>query len=240
MLSGQNYTWRNATHCLPVSDVLAEHLRAVGVKEANITVVHNGVQQGFIDEMLATELDSDKNEIVIGFTGFIHPWHGMDKAIDAIAQHKELPLKLICVGDGSILPDLKQQAATLGVADKVEFKGLVTRDKVLDYVKQFDIALQPDVTPYASPLKMFEYMAVGSLIVAPDSANIREILSDDTALFFEQGNQTQFQAALEKAITGHSDNIDKRKAVQQSIISKQFVWQQNAKRVVELAQAKLG
>lgn len=230
----ENYTWRNATHCLPVSDVLADHLRAVGVKEANITVVHNGVQQGFIDEMLATELDSDKNEIVIGFTGFIHPWHGMDKAIDAIAQHKELPLKLICVGDGSILPDLKQQAATLGVADKVEFKGLVTRDKVLDYVKQFDIALQPDVTPYASPLKMFEYMAVGSLIVAPDSANIREILSDDTALFFEQGNQTQFQAALEKAITGHSDNIDKRKAVQQSIISKQFVWQQNAKRVVEL------
>ncbi len=234
----ENYTWKNATHTLPVTDVLADHLREVGVKEKNITVIHNGVNQQFIDEMLAKPIANNKKEIVIGFTGFIHPWHGMDKAIEAIAKHKNLSLKLICVGDGNILPELKEQAKGLGISDKIEFAGLVTRDKVMAYVEQFDITLQPDVTAYASPLKMFEYMAVGSVIIAPDCPNIREILSDDTALFFEKGDQASFIKQLDYAI----ENIDtleaKRKAVKVSIIDKQFVWQENAKRIVELYKIK--
>jgi len=230
----EDYTWRNATHCLPVSNVLADHLRQVGVKEKNITVIHNGVRQPFIDEMLATPIDENKKDIVIGFTGFIHPWHGMDKAIDAIAEHKHLPLKLVCIGDGNILPELKQQARDLGISDKIEFKGLITRDKVLDYVKEFDIALQPDVTDYASPLKMFEYMAVGSVIIAPDCPNIREILTDETAIFFEKGKQEAFIEKFVYAIEHINELDEMRKAVKQSVIDKQFVWQENAKRVVHL------
>ncbi|MDO6720368.1 glycosyltransferase family 4 protein [Psychrosphaera sp. 1_MG-2023] len=231
----ENYTWKGADHCLPVTDVLADHLRDAGVNEDKITVIHNGVRQPFIDEMLATPIDLDKQQIIIGFTGFIHPWHGMDKAIEAIAEHKDLPLKLVCIGDGTILPELKQQAADLGIADKVEFKGLITRDKVLDFVKQFDISLQPDVTAYASPLKMFEYMAVGSLIIAPKTPNIEEILSDDTAVFFEKGNQASFKSSLNDAIVNYQNYIEKREAVKNSVIEKRFVWHENSKRVIEIA-----
>ena len=39
---------------------------------------------------------------------------------------------------------------------------------------------------YASPLKIFDYMAAGRAIVAPDQENIREILRDgETALLFD-------------------------------------------------------
>lgn len=230
----ENYTWKGADHCLPVTDVLADHLRDAGVDEDKITVIHNGVRQPFIDEMLATPIDLDKQQIIIGFTGFIHPWHGMDKAIEAIAEHKDLPLKLVCIGDGTILPELKQQAADLGIADKVEFKGLITRDKVLDFVKQFDISLQPDVTAYASPLKMFEYMAVGSLIIAPKTPNIEEILSDNTAVFFEKGNQASFKASLNDAIVNYQNYIEKRQAVKNSVVEKRFIWHENSKRVIDI------
>jgi glycosyltransferase involved in cell wall biosynthesis len=229
----ENYTWKNATHTLPVTDVLADHLRKVGVKEENITVIHNGVNQHFIDEMLAKPINNDKKEIVIGFTGFIHPWHGMDKALEAIAKHKTLPLKLICVGNGDILPDLIKQAESLGITDKVEFAGLVTRDKVLNYVEQFDIALQPDVTDYASPLKMFEYMAVGSVIIAPDCPNIREILSNETAIFFTKSEQASFITQLNKTIENINDLDNLRIAVKRSVIEKRFVWQENAKRIIK-------
>jgi glycosyltransferase involved in cell wall biosynthesis len=230
----ENYTWKNATHTLPVTNVLADHLRDADVKVENITVIHNGVQQQFIDEMLAKPINKNKPDIVIGFTGFIHPWHGLDKAIHAIAEHKELPLKLVCVGDGDILPELKALAKELDIADKIEFAGLVTRDKVLDYVEQFDIALQPDVTDYASPLKMFEYMAVGSVIIAPDTPNIREILTDETAHLFVKGSQESFIEQLNKAIENINELDESRINVKRSVISKRFVWQENAKRVVEL------
>ncbi len=224
-----------ATHCLPVTDVLADYMREADIPESRITVIHNGVRQQFIDEMMQHDINVNKQEIVIGFTGFIHPWHGMDKALEAIAEHKELPLRLICVGDGDILPDLREQAEALGISEKVEFKGLVTRDKVLGFVKEFDIALQPDVTAYASPLKMFEYMAVGALIVAPKTPNIQEILSDDTVLFFEKGNKSSFKEVLTTAITSYKAFDCKRYAVKQSVIDKRFIWQENAKRVVDLA-----
>lgn len=236
----EDFTWRGATLCLPVTDVLADYMREADIPESRITVIHNGVRQQFIDEMMQHDINVNKQEIVIGFTGFIHPWHGMDKALEAIAEHKELPLRLICVGDGNILPDLRQQAETLGISEKVEFKGLVTRDKVLDFVKEFDIALQPDVTAYASPLKMFEYMAVGALIVAPKTSNIQEILSDDTVLFFEKGDKADFKKALTTAITSYKVLDCKRRAVKQSILDKQFVWQENARKVVDLAKTLVG
>ena len=230
----ENYTWRNATYTLPVTDVLADHLRQAGVNEKNIVVIHNGVTQQFINEMQTQSITKTNEEIVIGFTGFIHPWHGLDKAIHAIAQHKDLPLKLVCVGSGDILPELKALAEELGIADKIEFAGLVTRDKVLDYVKRFDIALQPDVTDYASPLKMFEYMAVGSVIIAPKCSNIEEILSDKTALFFEKGDQQSFIEQLNFAIVNINNLEDMRVAVKNSIVEKHFIWQENANKVIEV------
>jgi len=230
----ENYTWRNASHTLPVTEVLAEYLSEAGVKEQKITVIHNGVKQQFINEMLVKSVKKGRKEIVIGFTGFIHPWHGLDKALIAIAKHKNLPLKLVCVGDGNILPELKEQAKSLGISEKIEFAGLVTRDRVHDYVEKFDITLQPNVTAYASPLKMFEYMAVGSVVIAPDCSNIREILTEDTALLFKKNDQKSFVECLDYAIE-HFDKLEEmRLSVKNSVIEKKFIWQENTKKIVAL------
>jgi glycosyltransferase involved in cell wall biosynthesis len=231
----ENYTWRGATKCFPVSNVLADYLREEGVEENKIFVLHNGVRQQFIDEMLALEMKEDKEGLVIGFTGFIHPWHGMDQAIRAIAGYTEQNIRLVCVGDGDILPELIELAKELNVSDKIQFFGHLPRKEVLEVVKQFDIALQPAVTDYASPLKMFEYMAVGSLIVAPDSKNIREILDDETAVFFEKDNQDDFIEKLKKAITSFNEYKNQKEKVKKSVIDKGFVWQENAKKIVNLS-----
>ena len=62
-----------------------------------------------------------------------------------------------------------------------------------------DIASQPRVTAYASPLKLFEYMATGRAIVAPASPNIREILEDGVdGLLFAPGSAEAMAAAIER------------------------------------------
>ena len=67
------------------------------------------------------------------------------------------------------------------------------------YVASFDIAVLPDVTPYSSPLKLFEYLQLGSAIVAPDMENIREILTDGhDALLFAPDAADSLEAALLK------------------------------------------
>lgn len=236
----EDFTWRHATYVLPVTDVLADYVRAAGVSESRIVVIPNGINQNVFDKLPRVSSGTTKDRIVIGFTGFINPWHRLDLALDAIAKHKDRDIRLVCVGDGTILPQLKAKAQQLGIADKVEFAGLVTRDKVFDYVAQFDITLQPDVTAYASPLKLFEYLAVGSLVIAPRTRNILEILSDDNALLFEPKNFDDFAAKLGRAIDEYEALMPLRQNAQQLIEQRGLTWQANADRVLQLARQALG
>ena len=129
-------------------------------------------------------------------------WHGLDTVIAAMAAAGDsVPMDLIVVGDGPARSDLERQAAALGLADRVRFTGLQAREQVPALVAGFDIALQPRVVEYASPLKIFEYMAAGRAIVAPDQENIREILRDgETALLFDPARpEAMWQAILRLA-----------------------------------------
>lgn len=230
----EGWTWRNASMVLPVSNALAEYVRAAGVPEQRIEVIHNGIRQCIAAEN-ATKSTQPSDVVTIGFVGFMHLTCGVDWAMEVLGEMNTIPARLLCVGDGDILPYLKERAISLGVSDRVEFTGLAPRDRVMHYVDQFDIALQPDVTPYASPLKMFEYMAHKCLIVSPDSANMREILTDECAEFFPLGSKDGFKMALKRALGQLSELPHRREAAYQRLVDGQFTWESNAQRIVALA-----
>ena len=83
---------------------------------------------------------------------------------------------LMVVGDGPVRPALEQQARQLGIEHKLLFTGVVPRSQVPTEAMAFDIALQTALVPYASPLCLFEYMAMGKAILAPDQPNHHEVL----------------------------------------------------------------
>lgn len=234
----ENFTWRNSSVCLPVTGVLAGHLRDAGVPDERIVAIPNGIHEEFLadmDQRVQNKPATDK--LVIGFTGFIHPWHGLDIALQAIADVERKDIHFICVGEGDIRPDLERQASELGIADRVEFTGLVGREQIIDYVSRFDIALQPAVTEYASPLKLFEYLACGALVIAPAMDNIREILSEENALLFDvEQSQDSFRQQLIYALN-HFEQLQAMRAEARGLIdSMGLTWQNNARRVVSLAQ----
>jgi glycosyltransferase involved in cell wall biosynthesis len=235
----ENWTWRNADHVLPVTNVLADHLRNANVPETKITVIHNGIRQTALDEF-AKRVPQVDETITIGFVGFMNLTCGLDKAIDMIAEHQDKPLRLLCVGNGDVVDELKEQAERLGVLDKIEFTGLVTREEVFAHMKRFDIALQPDVTAYASPLKMFEYMVVKSLIVAPRVPNICEILDDDCAILFDNKKAGAFEEALTLAVEEFAQHQRKREAAFTRLIKNDFIWQRNSEKIIGIARSLRG
>jgi glycosyltransferase involved in cell wall biosynthesis len=232
----ENFTWRNADVVLPVTAVLGQIIENTGVKAKAIQVIHNGINENALDREFALKEKFDSDTITIGFVGFINPWHRLDLAIEAIADHKDKDIQLVCVGDGDIKPELEQQAKILGIADKVTFTGLLTRSEVFKTIQTFDIALQPSVTAYASPLKLFEYMAASCLIIAPRSDNICEIISEQNAVLFKLDDYIDFSDKLTQVIGNFEDCNSKRKLAREAINTQQFTWQANANRVVQLAQ----
>lgn len=232
--------WRAADYVLPVTDVLADYARAADVPEDRIRIVPNGINRerfpGVSDKAAAKKALGVEAPVVLGFTGFIRAWHGLERVVDLIADSDPaLGLHFVVVGEGPAKADVEQRAADRGVTDRVTFTGLVDRDRIADVVSAFDIALQPDVTDYASPLKLFEYMAVGSAVIAPDKRNLREILTDGTdALLFDADDPDAFGRAIAQVAENADLRLRLGTGAAQTIEDKGLTWDRNAERVEAL------
>ncbi len=237
----ETWAWRNATHVLPVTKVLAEMIHAVGVPASRISVVANGVDPGRFPRDYGAEHAKAAiglaGRTVLGFTGFMRSWHGLETVVEMLSQ-PEAPasLHLLLVGDGPAKPLLEQRAAELQVTNRVTFAGLVDRDRVASYVAAFDIALVPKVVAYASPLKLFEYMALEKAIVAPDQPNIREVLTPNVdAVLFDPSQPIEMARAVIR-LAGDSRSRERLgKAARATIDARKFTWCANAERILGLA-----
>lgn len=232
--------WRGADMTLPVTEVLARFVRNAGVGDQRIMVVPNGINR----RRFPADLDGAgirrelklESKVVLGFTGFIREWHGLEHVVEAMAaMENRSDLHLLLVGDGPARRTVEEHARRLGMADNVTCLGLVTRDRVAECVAAFDIALQPKVVDYASPLKLFEYMGLGRAIVAPDQENIREVLTDDEdALLFRQDDMEHFRLQVMKLCRDPELRARLGRAAMRTIEDRGYTWDNNARRVLAL------
>lgn len=232
--------WRAADHVLPVTGVLADMIAAAGVAREKITVIANGVDADFLGDVDPRPVRARyglEGRLVLGFTGFVRDWHGVDRVIDYMAAKKREDLHLLLVGDGNVRGDLERQAAARGVADRVTITGVMQREDVAAHVAAFDIALQPAVVGYASPLKMFEYMALGKAIIAPATANIREVLTADAdGLLFDADADGAFVRALDALVEDEALRSRLGAAARNRLVARDYTWAGNARRVETIAE----
>jgi glycosyltransferase involved in cell wall biosynthesis len=139
------------------------------------------------------------------------------------------------VGDGPARAGLERQAKELGIANRVTFTGIVERDDVARYVNAFDIALQPAVVAYASPLKLFEYLALGKAIVGPAQPNIEEILRQDhNAVLFDPADPNGLAGAVSRLCSDHALRTRVAENAQRTIADMELTWGENARKVAKL------
>lgn len=236
--------WRSADYVLPVTRVLGKYVADYGVPAERIVVIPNGINEAHFSE--APDPESAKStlglsgKLVLGFTGFVRDWHGVDRVVCWLAT-PQAPKNafLLIVGDGPVRAELEAQARSLGVADKVRFTGVIDRAVVPAHVAAFDVALQPAVTEYASPLKLMEYLYLGKAIVAPAEPNLMEVLThDENALLFDARSANGFENALE-ALCADS-NLRQRLSIgaRLTIDTQKLTWRGNAAKVIDLVAKK--
>jgi glycosyltransferase involved in cell wall biosynthesis len=233
-------TWRAADYVLPVTRVLAEHIKQAGVPDARIVVISNAIDPARflrdVDREAAQRRLGLTGRLVLGFTGFMREWHRLDQVVELLAElDPGLGAHLLLVGDGPVRAALEAQARDLGVGQRVTFTGVIERDAMADVVAAFDIALQPAVRPYASPLKLFEYMALGCAVVAPRTPNIEEVLADgDSAVLFDPIRAGALKGAVERVCRDAALRARIGAAAREAITDRGFTWEQNARRVESL------
>jgi glycosyltransferase involved in cell wall biosynthesis len=235
--------WQEADAVLPVTGVIARQIIDARHTEKGVLVVPNGVDLAQFHKSPAPQRDVTRrklgleNAVVLGFTGFIREWHGVEWAIDALAS---LPKEthLLIVGDGPAREKMLARSEEAGVRAQIHFVGRVAHDEVPAYVSAFDIALQPRSVPYASPLKLFEYMATSLPVVAPDQPNIREVVKhNETALLFTPDDYRSFFECVKALSEDAALRSRIGRAARALIEETPYTWQHNAERVAALGNA---
>ena len=241
----ERLVWRAADFTLPVTDVLAGYLRRAGVAEQRIAVIPNGIDpekfSDMPDPVAARRRLGLDGRLVLGFTGFVRQWNSLDRVVDVLAEIGSAQnLHLLLVGDGPAAPALRRRAAERGVSDRLTITGIVARQNVAAHIAAFDIALQPGVTPYASPLKLLEYMAAGVAILAPDQSNIREILTDrNDALLVDPDRPEELSSAITELCSDTALRQQLGAAARDTIHRRRLTWRNNAEIVSLLIERNL-
>ena len=234
------YVWKNADVILPVTQVLADYMASKGVDSARIRVIPNAINE--LHYAALPSVEQAKAELglggrtVIGFTGFVREWDRLDRIVQWIAlRAADRNVHLLVIGDGPARLEIEACAASLGVSDRLTFTGAVARERVPGLSMAFDIALQTALVPYASPLCLFEYLALSKAIVAPDQPNHREILAQGVdAVLYDPQDPRGIENALDTL--SQDEGLCKRVATAagQVIARKQLTWRQHAEKVVSL------
>ena len=86
----EGVVWRGASFVLPVTRVLALHVAARGVSEKRIVVIPNGINEAHFSRVptpaAAKQALGWPDALVLGFTGFVREWHGVDRVLHWMAS----------------------------------------------------------------------------------------------------------------------------------------------------------
>ena len=115
----------------------------------------------------------------------------------------------------------------------MHFSGTRPHDRIPVLLPAFDAAVVPAINPYASPLKLHEYMAASLPVVAPDQPNLREVLTHDLdAVLVPPGDPDAMAAAVLALARDASRRARLGEAARKRIVEGDLTWEGNARRVL--------
>ncbi len=168
------YIMKKADLILPTTKWFEEELTRKGVSKSKLMPFPNGVDLEYFANKDGRDI-REKYHLgdskVIIYLGVIAKGRKLDVLIRAFSKVKEERgnVKLLMVGDGTGRKALEKLAADLGIKDDVIFTGQVHQSEVPDFIAAADIGIDPrPPTSYykvSSPIKTFEYMAMGKPVV---------------------------------------------------------------------------
>ncbi len=119
-----------------------------------------------------------------------------------------------------------------------DYLGYLDQTSLLQMYASCDVLIYPAPKsdhPYfqrdTSPLKLFEYMAVGKPIIAADLPPVHDILDDSTAYFFQPGDAADLARAIEH-VMNHRDEAE-AKAEKARKTVEHHTWEKRMKRIMD-------
>ena len=182
-----------------------------------------------------------KKALQVGYVGNLFPGKGMEIVSRLCPILPEIDFHIV----GGTEEDISFWKGRIA-SPNIFFHGYISQNRLTGYINTLDICLlpnqkevltfgyqkgvSPNISAYTSPLKMFEYMAHGKVVVASDLPVLREVLNENNAVLVDHDNVDEWKSAL---VSLKDDNLRSvlGKAAFNDFINK-YTWTQRAKKVL--------
>jgi len=167
-----------------VSEAVKEDImRYDRIDPSKIEVIPNGIDvERFNPEKKTTdirkEFSLEEDDIVIGFIGRIVTAKGLEYLLDALPYLKGefKSIKLLIVGEGSLVEELKERAKKNNIFNNILFTG--KRRDIPEILASIDIFVMPSIAE-GLPNALLEAMAMGKPIVTTEVGGIPEVIKNE-------------------------------------------------------------
>jgi len=226
--------FKNCDRLIVVSSALKNHfITQYNLDKEKIKVLPNAISEDWLKNT-GKPSSIKQDSFVFGFVGSLFPWHGVDLLVEAFSKfEKEYPnSKLQVVGDGEILADLILLADQLGVRSKVNFVGSVPHKEVPKFIKSFDVAIMAKSNWYGSPVKIFEYGALGVPVIAPNNIPVRDVMTHNQHGYLVEATVNDLHQAMKNLYLDEGKRLEMAQEFKSKVL-KEHTWMENVKRTLE-------
>jgi glycosyltransferase involved in cell wall biosynthesis len=219
-----------------VSENLLSTLKEARIHENKIEVIHNGVDaEHFHPDISGDRIKKNYNlqeKIVVGFLGEVRHSHDMETLVKGFAMASSVIDNLILFIVGPYKSFFNQMINKHGIQSKVLITGQIDHADVPEYLAAFDIAVSPIKDLYPSPIKNYEYMAMGKAIIATDLKSTTSILKN-TGILIKPGSVVEMHNGIVKLAQNENLRNEMGKQARKMVLEK-HTWKHNARSVLDL------
>ncbi len=229
---------------ITVYDLLKKRLLKQGVPEDKILVLEDAVELSKFNninikkELLRKKLNLPLDKNIILYAGNLGSGRGIDTIINSSKNLSKKEYSFYILGGKRYLvKKWKKYFKKNNINTDISFLGFLSLRYIPYYLKSADILVIPptnslSIAKWVSPIKLFEYMASKTPIIASDIQRIKEICSNNECLFFKAGDSRDLGEKIKNLI----NNRDLQEKLTQNAFKKaeKHTYIKRAQRILEL------
>lgn len=227
---------RHTAGCIAITQAIADELVELGIERDHILVAPDGVDLSRYENLPSKHEARERFRLpydrkVIGYTGSIgvHSWKGVDVLLAASDKAPSDWLFWIIGGNTEEVESLRKLYPMIRFEGRADPTLIPAMQSACDVLVLPNKSGNPISERYTSPLKLFEYMASGVPIVASDLPSVREVLSDDEAVFCEPGNPGSLVLGILQALDGMDGS--RARLARRKVSS--YTWDARARAIID-------
>lgn len=209
---------KGITKFIAVSELAKEYLIEEGVNEHKVVVIPNGAEiKKYSKQKIKNELKVPKDHKIITCVARFTPEKGHKCLIEAYSKINNSKTKLVLVGDGELLGEMRVLAKKKNVDDRIMFLG--GRNNAYEIMGVSDMVVQPSKIETFS-ITTLEAMLQKIPIVASDIPAFKRLLGNKLGLLFRANNSKDLALKIDYALTNEREMQQMAKKAYDIAISK--------------------